>query len=40
MKSPIFHRIFAYDVLRLPNQHLPVLEDGVRTIEKAVSAVM
>lgn len=35
MKSPVFHRMFGYDLSLLPNHHLAALEDGVRTIEEA-----
>lgn len=35
VKPPLFHRMFGYDLLRLPNPHLAALEDGVRTIEEA-----
>lgn len=35
MKPPVFHRMFGYDLSRLPNSHLAALEDGVRTIEEA-----
>lgn len=35
MKSPIFHRMFDYDRSLLPNRHLALLEENVRTIEEA-----
>ncbi len=35
MKPPIHHRIFGYDLAKLPNRHLAALEEGVQTIEQA-----
>jgi len=35
MKLPVYHRIFGYDLARLPNRHLAALEEGVETIEQA-----
>jgi predicted O-methyltransferase YrrM len=34
MKPPIFHRMFDYDRVRLPNAHLASLEEGVHSIEE------
>lgn len=36
MKPPIYHRMFNYDVGRLPNAHLADLERGVTSIDEAV----
>ena len=35
MKPPVYHRMFGYDLARLPNPHLAELERGVQTIEQA-----
>ena len=35
MKPPVYHRLFGYDLARLPNRHLASLEDGVKTIRQA-----
>ena len=35
MKSPIYHRMFGYNLALLPNPHLATLEHGVTTIEQA-----
>jgi predicted O-methyltransferase YrrM len=35
VKPPIFHRMFGYDLARLPNPHLASLERGVENIEQA-----
>lgn len=35
MKSPLYYRMFGYDLSRLPNPHLAALEKGVTTIEQA-----
>ena len=37
MKPPIFHRMFNYDRMRLPNAQLASLDDGVSSIEEAVA---
>lgn len=35
MKKPVYHRMFGYDVSRLPNAHLAELERSVTNIEEA-----
>jgi predicted O-methyltransferase YrrM len=35
MNPPVYHRMFGYDVARLPNAHLASLERGVSCIEDA-----
>jgi predicted O-methyltransferase YrrM len=35
MKPPVFHRMFGYDLARLPNPHLAKLEANVASIEQA-----
>jgi predicted O-methyltransferase YrrM len=35
MNPPVYHRMFGYDVARLPNAHLAELERGVTSIEEA-----
>lgn len=35
MKPPVFHRMFGYDLARLPNLQLAKLEAGVQNIEEA-----
>lgn len=35
MKPPVYHRMYGYDLARLPNRHLATLEEGVGTIEQA-----
>ncbi|MEL6725965.1 MAG: class I SAM-dependent methyltransferase [Pseudomonadota bacterium] len=35
MRTPIYHRMFEYNLSLLPNAHLAELERGVRTIEEA-----
>jgi predicted O-methyltransferase YrrM len=35
MRPPVFHRMFGYDLSRLPNAHLAELERGVTSIEEA-----
>ena len=37
MHDPVFHRMFGYDLARLPNDHLASLERGVSTIDEARS---
>ncbi len=35
MKEPKFYRIFDYNKKLLPNKHLALLEEGVKTIDQA-----
>lgn len=35
MRKPVYHRMFGYDVARLPNAHLAELERSVTNIEEA-----
>lgn len=35
MRKPVYHRMFGYDVSRLPNAHLAALERSVTNIEEA-----
>jgi predicted O-methyltransferase YrrM len=35
LKEPKFYRIFDYNKKLLPNKHLALLEDGVKTIDQA-----